>query len=84
MFSYLGNLFKKGDELDKFFKHILKKDVYISQETLKEFKILFVKYGSDKVEAKFYNLFPHYKDYQLAILLVFFYLVVNWNKLRQI
>lgn len=62
----------------------MKKNSFINQETMREFKILFVKYGTEKIEMKFYQLFPKYKDYQLSILLVFFYLVINWNKVSQI
>ena len=43
-----------------------------------------MKYGSDAIEKKFYILFPKHKDYKLAVLLVLFYLVINWNKMKEI
>lgn len=56
----------------------------MNEETIKDFKIIFVKYGFQTTLDKFYQLFSQHKDYELSILLIFFYLLINWSKVKQV
>lgn len=71
--------------VNKFFhKKLLKKTYYINEETLKEYKVLVVKRGLEDFEKKFYEQFPKNTDENLSFLLIFFFLMLNWGKIKQI
>ena len=82
--NFLKTVLKKKHELDIFFDKILSKKMKMDEETIKEFKILYVKYGYQETEDKFFEIFPKHKDYELSILLIFFYLFLNWAKVAQV
>ena len=69
----------------KFIEDKLFKDNYfINEETIKEFKILVLKNGVEKIEKKFYLYFQNRDDLKISFLLIFFYLMINWAKIKQI